>query len=358
VSVRRVAFVSISAVVVSAGLVTALGAGAACTHDREEPPPPVDAPKPDQLPPAEVQLQEPSVLDPVKGVDQPANLSCLGMSQPDAGPIFPLEAGTDAGDDAGDDAEPADTMMPADGGVGLGALVEKQIELIGFGTGGADKLSNQTIDVYYSNTFKAAPSITVKSDEKGIFKALLPQGVRVGYHVKNSTLLGDYYALDDLHEPIPPATNIRWQGVTRERMDTLALAITGQKGYQIKPGTGIIAGRVMDCDRRYMQHARVEILDFTDNENGVPLTFGRCGAGLCRVYLSDAELPDIGRLATSRAGLFSMIDVPVGRKLRLVAFGLKDGAEKEIAWRNLEVKEFGIATHLVEPNASKALPTP
>jgi hypothetical protein len=358
VLVRRVAFFSSTAVLLSAGLMIALGAGAACTHEREPDAVVIDAPKPDAPPVPDAQQQLVTVL--VNGEDIPADLDCLEKPRPDAGPIFPAEAGTDAGSETGDDADTSIEIMDtaSDGATAKGTLVEKQIEVIGFGTGGADKLANQTIDVYYDNTFKSAPNLTVTSNDKGLINVALPQGLRVGYHVKKSALLGDYFALDDLHEPLPGAKKIIWQGVTLERQEVLALAITGQKGYTIKPGTGIIAGRVMDCKRRYMQHARVVLKDFTTNPAGDEMTYTKCGQGLCLVYLSDAELPDVGRTATSRAALFSLIDVPAGRKLRLVAEGLTPTGLKAVAWRNLEVKDGAIATHLLEPDASLDPPTP
>lgn len=354
--VRRVAFFASTGVLL-AGFIN----GVACTHDREAEPPPIDAPKPDVVQIADAQQLPVTVL--VDGMDIPADLSCLGSGQPDAGPIYPPEAGTDAGDagadDATADATGGDADATTDAETPLGTLVDTEVELIGFGTGGSDKLGNQTIDVYYGNTFKASPSLTVTSDAMGLFRVPLPSGVRVAYHVRKSAVLGEYYALDDLHLPFAPGKPVRWQGVTLERQETLALAITGQKGYQIKPGTGIIAGRVMDCQRRYIQHARVVLRDYTDNAEGVDREFVRCGTGLCLVYLNDAELPDVGRTATSRSSLFSLIDVPTNRKLRLVAMGFdgKDATEKPIAWRNLEVKEGGIATHVLEPNASSAPPS-
>lgn len=364
--VRRVAFVSSTAVLL-AGFVN----GAACTHDREAEPPPIDAPRPDVVQVADAQQLPVTVLE--DGVDKPADLSCLEKSRPDAGVIYPAETGSDAGadadadaDEAGtDDASAADTSIELDSTAGdaeapTGTLVDTQVELIGFGTGGSEKLGDQIIDIYYGNTFKLAPNLTVTSDAMGLFRAPLPAGLRVAYHVRASKLLGDYYALDDLHLPFEPLKPVRWQGVTLERQETLALAITGQKGYTIKPGTGIIAGRVMDCKRRYMQHAKVVLMDYTDNAAGVEREFVRCGTGLCLVYLNDAELPDVGRHATSRSSLFSMIDVPTGRKLRLVARGIdgNTGVEKPVAWRNLEVKDGGIAIHILEPDASTEPPSP
>jgi len=363
---RRVALVSSGAVVLASGLMFALGIS--CTHDRPAEADAIVAPNPDVAQITDAQQQPVTVL--VNGVDEPADLLCLGTDRPDVGLIYPAETGTDTGTDTGtsddamadaDDGSTADTSLDLDSATDAtggdpppGTVVEEQVELIGFGTGGADKLGGQTIDVYYSNSFKTAPNVTVVSDDAGMFKVPLPFGVRVGYHVRKSTKLGDYFGLDDIHVPLPPITVTRWQGLTLERQDTLALAITGQKGYAIKPGTGIIAGRVLDCQRRYMQHARLVLVDYTDG-TPVELPFVKCGTGLCLAYLNDAELPDIGRTATSRSSLFALIDVPSARKLRLVAKGIKDpgGPEIDVAWRNLEVQEFGIATHFLEPNNLK-----
>lgn len=321
-------------------MTVALSASSGCRFDREPPAPPVDAPKVD------VDLDSRANTPPVTvlkdGVDVPANLACSTMVRMEP-PV--LEAGVE---ETGADA--------ADAAVAPGTLIEKQIELIGFGTGGADKLKNQVVDVYYDNTFVGMPNVTVTTDDKGLFKVLLPEGRRVGYHVQASPQLDDYYGLDDFHTPLKvpdrPDPIIRWQGVTLERREFFALALTNDKTWKPQPGNGIVAGRVMDCDKRYMQYAEVEIWDYTDDAAGKPLTFGKCGQGLCRVYLTDAELPDVGRTNTSRSSLFAILDVPAGRKLKAIAWGYdKTGtARTQVASRNLEVKPNVINTQFLEPN--------
>lgn len=345
---RRVSFAFSTAFIAAGSLAVALGAGAGCRHDRPPPEEKIDAPSPD-TPPAETpEIQPVSVLPPGADRDQPADLTCNGAPRPDAGPIFPPDADDEAGADAAEDS--------ADGGPApLGTLVEKEIELIAFGTGGADKLANQTVDVFYYNTFSREPDVVgAVSDSNGLFKVWLPEGLRVGYHVRSSELLGDYYGLDDLHVPVPPVKAIRWQGVTRKRQDELSLAITGEKGYVMPKGTGIIAGRVYDCSRHYMQYATVRLYDVTDNPAGVELSFVKCGTGLCMIYMNDAELPDPGRHYTSRSALFAMIDVPIDRKLVLRASGrVPDGSVIDVARRNVEVKENSITVEYLEPSNPK-----
>lgn len=348
---RRVSFAFSTAFVAAGSLSLALCAGAGCRHDRPPPEEKIDAPIPDTPPPDGQTAQPVSVLPPGADRDQPADLACLDMGRPDAGPIFPPEAGADGEADGGDEAGVSDA---ADGGtVPVGTLVEKQVELVAFGTGGADKLAKQTVDVFYYNTFSREPDVKgIVTDDKGLFKVWLPAGVRVGYHVRASDMLGAYYALDDLHEIVPPAKDVRWQGLTRSRQDDLALAITGEKGYVMPKGTGILAGRVYDCNRHYIQYATLHLYDVTDNPAGVELSFGKCGAGLCLIYMNDTELPERGRDYTSRSGLFAMVDVPVHRKLQLRATGLlPDGsAVKTVARRDVELKENAITIMYLEPS--------
>ena len=336
---RRFAIVASTTAVLSTALIASFGAGAGCTHDREPPTPPVDAPKVD------VNLDSKTEVPPVTvlkdGVDVPANLKCFGMPRTEP---TPMEAGVD---EAG-----------TDGAIAPGTLVEKQIELIGFGTGGADKLGDQTIDVFYSNKATGTPDQTVTTDPKGLFKVTVPDGLRIAYKVRASDKLEDYFGLDDLHMPavVPGLKDpiIRWQGVTRERREFFALALTNDKTWVPKPGNGVVAVRVFDCDRRLIQYAKIELLDFTDDPKGVKLTFGKCGEELCRVFLTDSELPDVGRETTSRSALFSLLDVPTGRKLRVVAYSTKaDGTTEEIGWRDLSVTENVITTQFIEPNNPK-----
>lgn len=336
---RRLAIVASTTAVLSTALIASFGAGAGCTHDREPPAPPVDAPKVD------VNLDSKTAVPPVTvlidGVDKPANLKCLGMPRTEP---TPMEAGVD---EAG-----------ADAAITPGTLVEKQIELIGFGTGGADKLRNQTIDVFYSNKPAGTPDTTVTTDANGLFKVTVPDGLRIAYKVRASALLEDYFGLDDLHTPaaVPGLKDpiIRWQGVTRERREYFALALTNDKNWVPKPGNGVVAVRVFDCDRRLIQYAKIALLDYTDDSKGVPLPFGKCGESLCRVFLTDSELPDPGREVTSRSALFSLLDVPTGRKLRAVAYSTRDdGSTYEIGWRDLDVNENVITTQFLEPNNPK-----
>lgn len=328
-----------TAVLSSTAIFVSLAGSGGCVHDRPPPEPVVDAPKIDALQDSQRELPPVTVLK--DGVDVAANLEC--QTKPRVVPPV-----NDGGVEAG-----------ADGAVPPGSLVEKQVELIGFGTGGADKLSNQTIDIFYNNSPKGTPDQTVTSDDKGMLTAWLPEGVRIAYHVRASSKLSDYYGLDDLHYPVPiPGSmdmRIRWQGVTLERREFFSLALTGDKNWQPKPGNGMTAGRVMDCERRYVQYAEIVMKDYTDDAAGKVLEWGKCGEGLCRVFLTDSELPDVGRTYTSRSALFTILDVPVNRKLRLIALGMSaDGKTKiEVAHRDLELVENAITTQFLEPDSPR-----
>ncbi len=331
---RRFVIVGSTAAVFTSALMVSLGSAGGCVHDREPPPPVVDAPKID------VELDSKGATPPVTVLidsqDKPADLSCLGMER--TTPMI-LDGGVEAG------AE--DAAVPP------GTLQEKEIELIGFGTGGADKLANQTVDIFFNNDPSTPPSATITTDDKGLFKTLLPQGVRVAYRVRASDKLDNYYGLDDLHVPIKLAGReaIRWQGVTLERSDFFKLALTGDKSYRPPPGTGIVAGRVLDCQRRYMQYAEIELRDAVTGEVFKP---GKCGAGFCSVFLTDSELPDVGRTYTSRSSLFTLLEVPLNRKLRVVAVGHKeDGSKYDVSWRNVVVHDGIITTQLLEPHNPK-----
>jgi hypothetical protein len=334
---RRFAIFGSTAFVFTSAFMAALGAASGCRHDREPPAPVVDAPQIDVAQDSKQQVPPVTVLQ--NGEDVEADLTCLGIPR-----VTPpvMEAGVD--DEAGTDAA-----------VAPGTLVEKQIELIGFGTGGADKLKMQTVDVFYNNTTKSAPDQTITTDEKGLATVLLPQGVRIGYHVRPSSVLDHYYGLDDLHEPVkyPGSVEpiIRWQGVTLERRDFFALALTNDKNWRPKAGNGILAGRVMDCKRRYMQYAEIELLDEDTKEK---FTFGKCGEGPCRVFLTDSELPDVGRNYTSRSSLFILLDIPAGKNLRVIASGHdKSGVKSDVAWRKVEMTPDTITTQFLEPNNPK-----
>jgi hypothetical protein len=340
---RRFAFVGISTLALTAVLGGSLGIAAGCRHDREPPPPAIDAPKVD------VNLDSVTTAPPVTvlvdGADRDARLSCSSVPRMEPAVIYPDAGGDESGIDASD---------PGDAAPG-GTLVEKQIELIAFGTGGADKLFNQVVDVYYDNTFASGkPDVTTTSDDKGLFTILVPKNKRVGYHVHASPQLDDYFGLDDLHQPIPPATMIRWQGVTLDRRQTFALALTGDKNWLPVSGTGVIAGRVLDCDRRYMQYANVLLWD---EDAGKLVDFApKCGTGteICRVYLTDSELPDVGRQYTSRSSLFTILNVPVGKRLTLQAYSnTTDGKQAVVASRKVEVKPGVITTQFLEPDAPK-----
>lgn len=354
----------------------AIGAGGCSFGNTDAPPGQPDVVFIDDT--AEVSVVTPEVTVFVDGKDVPANLACLGKPR-DAGVIHEAgggdtatpadtasadsdtEAATDGDVEADVDATPdvasetsSDVGAPADSGPpALGTLVEEQLDLIAFGTGGADKLPNQLIDVYYSNSFSGPPDLSgVASDSTGVVRVVLPYGMRVGYHVRKNDVLSDYWELDDLHVPVPPATRTYWQGITTAKFQDLSLAVTGDKNYVQPPGTGIIAARVVDCDHRYLRNAVIELRDMSGGPPGVPVAFDKCSSGKpCLVYLSDAELPAQSATWTSRSGLVALINVPTTKPMRLVAIGYNaDGSSREVGHRDLEPKEGVIVTHFVEPN--------
>jgi len=372
---RRVALAASTAAVISGALLAAVVVGgSACTHDR----PPAEGTADVHIPDTnqEVTASTPPLAVLIDGVEQPANLTCNGKPRPDAGPLLPDAAGADtavaetAVADAGDDAsveetgdtgaastdagasETASDASSSDASVPPGTLVDKDIELIAFGSGGTEKLPKQTVDVFYSNTLSGTPDVVgLVSDDKGMVRVKVPFGLRVGYHVRANELLSDFWALDDLHYPVPPVTVPRWQGITRAQQEFLAFAITGEKGYTMKPKTGIVSSRVADCDRRFVAYAKITLKDYTDDPAGKELTFGKCGQGLCLVYLGDTELPDVARTYTSRSSLFAMIDVPSDRKLGLIATGIAaDGSVVQFARRAVEVREGAITFQYLEPS--------
>ncbi|MGZ3455875.1 MAG: hypothetical protein ACXVEF_40090 [Polyangiales bacterium] len=333
-----------------------------------------------------VSVPNPSVL--VDGTDMPADLACLGKPR-DGGMIHeagPSDVGSDsAATDSALDAfdatsldSAADTLVASDGAadaldasdggvdgtapvgdgdisdaspVTVGTLHPETVEVVAFGTGGVDKLPGETIDLFWSNSFKGAPDVVgVVTDSKGLLNATLPYGIRVAYHVRASATVGDFYGMDDIREVLAGDMYPRFQGVTHDKFKQLALAVTGDTSYVLPPKTGIVTARVVDCAHRNLHYASIRLVDLTDGA-GSELPFGKCGDGLCLLYLSDTELPDLGATFTSRSGLIAMVQVPTGRKLRVIAEGYRDGTTRfEVGHRDLEVQDGAITNVFIEPN--------
>jgi hypothetical protein len=361
-----------------------------CSFDDPPPAEPDAAFIDDATTESSVSVPAPSVL--VGGSDQPADLACLGKPR-DGGMIHeagPSDVGTDSAatdsatidsaadsaadsglkldtsilpdvlPDSADDASDAatDGVPPVGDGdisdaspVTVGTLHSETVEVVAFGTGGVDKLPGETIDLYWSNSFTGAPDVVgIVTDSKGLLNATMPYGIRVAYHVRASANVGDFYGMDDLREILAGDTYARFQGVTHDKWKQLSLAVTGDTSYTLPPKTGIVTARVVDCAHQPVHYASIRLVDLTDGA-GTELPFGKCGSDLCLLYLSDTELPDLGAIYTSRSGLIAMVQVPMGRKLRVIAEGYRDGTTRyEIGHRDLEVQEGAITNVFIEPN--------
>ncbi len=282
--------------------------------------------------------------DSSKCSNQPADFSCIGKPR-DAGPI------NDADFDATDDAN-----APS------GQLIDVTLDLVAFGgTGKADVIGGGEYDVFYSNSFKndtAVPDLHVITDDKGMATFKLPAGERVAYRVKMvddpdpKKTIRRFYTTDLLAPTKVGAPPIVINALRQSEYGTLALAVTGKADYIMPAGTGIFASRIVDCQNRYVGNASVEVVDVEASSN---LKFGKCdGSAICRLFLSDLELPAPSATWTSRAGLVVIVNVPItgpSKHLQAVTRGvLTAGSEPvEIGRRDLEVFENAINVAFVNP---------
>ena len=312
--------------------------GGACTFPTNDAGPDAVFVDPDTSTDSGATLPPPSVF--VAGADQPADFECRGKGH-DAGTV------SDADFDAATDAE-------APGG----QLIPITANMFAFGTGNTEKIPNMKFDVFYGNSMtddKTPDLVDVTTDATGQATFEAPAGYRISYRIKALTDpdpkkgLDSYFEYDQLI-PSAAGTVIEFAGMRHAEFQTLTLAVTGKTEFTQLPGTGIFATRVVDCKRRFMQNLQVDIIDV----EGGPVTYGKCTEGLCRLYLSDLELPAFGRDATSRSGLVAFVGVPVTsatHHVRAVARGLLAGNTEVsvIESRDLEIHEGAVNVFYLEP---------
>ena len=322
------------------GTVAFLGSigGGACTFPTNDAAPDAVFVDPDTSTDSGATLPPPTVF--VGGADQPADFSCRGKSH-DAGPIS----------DADFDASP-DAAAPG------GQLVPLTIDMFAFGTGNTEKIPNLKFDVFYGNSMtddKTPDLVDVTTDDKGQATFEAPAGYRIAYRIKPVTDpdpkkgLDAYFEYDQL---VPSLTGspFEFAGMRHAEFQTLTLAVTGKTEFTQLAGTGIFATRVVDCQRRYIQNLQVDVIDV----EGGAVTYQKCTDGLCRLYLSDLELPAFGRDATSRSGLVAFVGVPITsatHHIRAVARGLMPGDTEisVVASRDLEIHEGAVNVLFLEP---------
>lgn len=316
--------------------ISVLPGSAGCTYD--DPAPADDSavdPVDTGAAEADAEPPRPTVRD-TTGADVPADFSCAGKRDggvPDAAPSdAPFEGGTPT----------------------AGQLAPTSMELFAFGEG-TTHLAGAEVQLFYGNSFKGAADLTgVVSDGSGLATALMPAGWQIAYRIvpkdtgTASTSFVSYYELDQL-VPTTPGAKMPFFGMTKAKYQDLALALAGQRDYAIPAGTGIIAARVTDCQRRYVRNVSVELVDVTE-ATPTPVTFVKdCLAGPCVLYLSDLELPSPAT-TTSRQGLVALVNIPSSRKLRLVAHGYVNGdANATVASRDVEMVDQAITTLFAQP---------
>jgi len=232
-----------------------------------------------------------------------------------------------------------------DGGA-PGTLADHDIDLIVYGAP-AERIAGATIDVFYANRIGTVPDVTVACDAEGRARVPLPVGVRVAVHVRGGESTADSYTFDDLHVIDPATARVRWFGMTRERLATVALAMSGDRDVGIAMGTGLVVGTVVDCRRRPIAGAEVSLA-----VGAADVAFGRCGDGPCRAYFSDAGLPEVGRRVTSKSGAFAMLGVPSIDGVSISARGI-DCSRAKIGTRAVDVRDGAVTFLFVEPYAAE-----
>jgi hypothetical protein len=335
-SARRVASAFALVALGTLGFLGLVGGGA-CTFPEEAAKPDVVFVDPDTAVETGTVLGPPTVF--VNEKDEPADLECRGKPR-DAGPIT----------DAEFDAQP-DAMAPS------GQLVPFSADMFAFGTGNTETIAGVKIDVFYGNVMtddKTPDLVDVTADDKGRVSFLAPAGHRIGFRIKPvvdpdpKKALDAYYEFDEIVPQVLGGVR-PFAGMRHAEFMTLTLAVTGKSDFPQFPGTGIFATRVADCQRRYMRNVQVDIVD-----DDKPATYVKCTEGLCRLYLSDLELPAFSINATSRSGLVAFVGVPVTsatRHVRAVARArLGAGSELTIiGTRELEIHEGAVAFMYVDP---------
>jgi hypothetical protein len=277
-----------------------------------------------------------TVLDKDK-LDVPPDFTCIGKGGP---PTNPPDA--DAGADGGGPS-------PA------GTLIDVTFKLTEFGGGSSDIVVGAKVDVFYKNTLSPdVPDLKEQvTDDKGTFTLKLPAGKPFAFRVAANDLLRTFVQFDEL---APWITGDRFEGVaiTKSKYEQFALAITNKSGFLPAEGTGIVAGRIRDCQRHDVRNAVLKLIDV---DTGKELPTGKSDTEMKPVhYLTDSELPSPpGTVWSSRSGLFAVINVPEtttsGKHFRAIAYGVYGDSKevREFASRDLEVTPIAVNSQFIDP---------
>lgn len=346
-----------------------------------------DAPLPDtgfivdDSGPQDTRSVQPSITVYFGGADIPADLSCKGAkdSGVDSGHDTAIsDSGTDTAvadsgadtalddadatvdetGDAGDAAVDATPDSPVDGGVDApSGYVPIELTMQAFGSSNTQQLPNVDFDVFLKNTIPdgAKPDFVPRTNDKGKTTVLLPPAslfaIRVNAKDDPDPKKGlkSFWQYDILTPPTTGAIDIA--GITVDEWGLLVLAVTGSKDYVFPSNKGVFATRVYDCKRRQIAGATVDIVDV---DTGKFLEYGKCLDGLCRIYMSDLELPALERTWTSRSALVALANIDATgptKHLRAIAKGKVAGSDtpQEIGTRDLEIHAGGINVMYIDP---------
>jgi hypothetical protein len=338
----RFAFVFAAASVGSLAVVVALGTGTACSFSH-------DAAQPDTFVPEQDSVSDSDLVQlPIIAFDTTTSSevtpdidSCKGV---------PYDGGTptDAPYDAG-----------ADGAAPGGEMIDVGLVMYQFGTGNTQVIPGAKVDVFFSDRVNGAiPDITgVVADDKGIAHVVAPAGWRIGYHIAETSDPDPLKALKafadyDLQLPYVSGETVAAAGVTVAENATLTLAITNDSKYVPPPGTAIFAARVVDCQRRTLANATLELFD-VDTSANVQLADGsQCkNAVPCRIYMGDAELPNFSLTWTSHAGLVVLPNLDASHHYLARAKGKRTGSPdvEEIGSRGVELQPGTIDVAYIYP---------
>lgn len=332
-----IAFSSIGSI----GVVVALASGSACafTHDADQP----DTFVPGQEVGGDSALEQP----PVSAFDTPTTK--------DVEPDFtckakPYDAGamSDAAFEAG-----------ADGGAPGGELIDLGLKMYSFGSGNTEVLPGAPIDVFFGNAINGAtPDLPgVIADDKGIAHVRAPAGWRIAYRIPKTvdpdpTKALESYVLYDLQLPFDPGASVEATGLTTAESRTLKLAIAGDATYEPPAGTAIFATRIVDCQRRFLRNATLEVFDLDTGANVSPLLSNNCASGApCRIYLGDNEFPDLTLPWSSRSGLVVVANLDAKHHYRAIAKGKLTGSTsfEVVGQRDIELQVGAIDVAYVYP---------
>lgn len=338
---RRFAFVFGLSSFACLGLVVFIGAGAGCqfSHDQGQP----DT----FVPPSDVandsDLVQPSVtaFDVQTTSDVEPDFSC--QTKPyDAG------AATDAAFEAG-----------SDGAAPGGQMIDIGLKIYAFGSGNTEWLAGANVDVFFGDAMNGAtPDVAgAVADDKGIVHIQAPAGWRIAYRIAKKTDADPKKAYEkfsdyDLQLPWVPGSVVDAAGITLAESQTLKLAIAGDSSYTPPAGTAIFATRVVDCLRRNMRNATLEVVDV---DTGATLDVAKaqdCKTGVpCRVYMSDNEFPEASLPWTSRAGLVVIANLDASHHYRAIAKGKRTGSAsfEVLGHRDIELQSDTIDVAYVYP---------